>query len=290
MSDDDVSTVSYRKEKVTKEFELLKARYESHRVTLEQLITDSPTETLAGRYADVMMEVDSAIRKLEELQNPPANRPATHPGGAVLPGVALPVTKPSLTPPSSAGSKPLHRPVSDHGSAQAARPGSNPDRPRLLSIVLVGVVVLAVLGWLAWTLLGKMGGADKATVASTETVTDSTASSSAVATETAESTLTIDPETADYGVVKKGTRVAKSFTVRNNGDAPLTLDISRSTCRCIWFDMDGPVPPQSTRQLGVIVDGARTKAGKLEETITIRAKEQPDLETTLTVSAEVRAQ
>jgi len=282
MSDDDVSTVSYRKEKVTKEFEMLKARYESHRVTLEQLITDSPTETLAGRYADVMMEVDSAIRKLEELQKPPG-RPATQPGGAVLPGVALPVP-PSPPASSSAGSKSLHRPVSDHGSPQAARPGINPDRPRLLTIILVGAVVLAVLGWLAWTLLAKKGDSDQPVAATTNTAIESTPAAEPP------STLEIDPQTADYGVVRKGTRVAKNFSVTNNGDAPLTLDLPRSTCRCLWFDVKGAVPANGSLMLGVIVDGARAKSGKLEETITIRTKEQPDLEATLTVSAEVRAQ
>lgn len=283
MSDDDLSTVSYKKDKVAKEFEMLRTRYESHRQTLERLITDSPTEALAGRYADVLMEIDSAILKLQELEKGTASTSGAA-AGASLPGVPLPGTKTAPPPPpaSSAGSKPLYR--SGTLTPSSVRGPLNPDRPRLLTIIVVGIAVLAILGWLAWAFLTRQREGDQPITATPDTAAEA---AEQVPAEPAPM-LQIEPASTDYGVVRKGTRVAKSFTVQNLGDTPLTLDIPRSQCRCLWFDHDGPVPPNGTLQLGVIVDGARAKAGRLEETVTIRAKEQPDLNADLTVLADVR--
>jgi hypothetical protein len=273
MSNDDLSTVNFKKDKVAKEFEVLRQRYEEHRRALEKLIVESPTESLAGRYADVLMEIDSAILKLQELERgsaepAPASRPVPP-----LPGTAgRTPTLPGLSP---AANHPLRR-----GGEENPPEGTPADRTRTMLIVFSGVALLALLGWLAWNFLSGNDEAAPATATAPAVVEQAPAPEP--------ETLEIDPAELDYGVVRKGTRVAKSFAIRNNGATPLTLDIPRSACRCLWFDFNGPVPANGTLQLGVIVDGARAKSGQLEESMTIGTKENPEAKATFTVDATIQ--
>lgn len=273
MSNDDLSTVNFKKDKVAKEFEVLRQRYEDHRHTLERLIGESPTESLAGKYADILMDIDSAILKLQELQrgsdSTVSRQTPVSPRAATLPGMA------------SAANQPLRRTSPEVAADTGETIAISGERNRTLLTVLAGVALLALLGWLAWNFLAKRDSAESAAIATAPAVVEE-----APAPEP--ETLVVDPATLDYGIIRKGTRIAKSFVIRNNGETPLTLDIPRSSCRCLWFDFKGPVPANGTLQLGVIVDGGRAKAGQLEETMTIATKENPEAKATFTVNATIQ--
>jgi len=104
------------------------------------------------------------------------------------------------------------------------------------------------------------------------------------------SALKVTPLLADYGVIRKGTRAVRQFDLVNGGSTPITIQVSRSACRCLFYEYNGKtkVPPKGKERITVTVDGAKAAAGSLRETLSVTAKEDPSATAQFTVQAVIR--
>jgi hypothetical protein len=156
-------------------------------------------------------------------------------------------------------------------------------------IVFAAIVVLAVIGGLIWR-------------ASSDRKAQSQQTSTAAAvTDTAPATITpvtpapkalaplvVAPAVVDFGTVAKGTRAARQLEVANNGTAPITIEVSRSLCRCLYYEYSGQVAPKKRETITVTLDGARAKAGTFDETIMVTVKKDPSITTNFQVTGTVK--
>lgn len=292
---DEFNTVNIGRQQMARELEMLRQRYLGHRETLVRLEADAPSEELAASYRAVQQEIDRAVHKLAELTGGmqgegPVRR--TQPASARIPaigdetigtgaaaataGVAAGVAggvAGAASPRASVADRPLHssapasRAVPSHAAAASA-PAE--DKKRLIIIVAAAALMLAILAALVWRSRGNdtptriveeqpIAGAETATEPPVESVADA-------------GILSVNPQSHDFGVIRKGTRAVRQFRIENSSAEPLTVAIDRSTCRCLWFDFDTTVPPKSSSILAVTVDGAKAKEGRLDETVTIKNK------------------
>ena len=100
--------------------------------------------------------------------------------------------------------------------------------------------------------------------------------------------LQIEPVSHDYGVVRKGTRAARQFEIVNTTDAPMTIAVARSNCRCLYYDYADVVPPKGRETLTVTIDGAKADAGPLRESVRVSSERDPAAETTFDVTATIQ--
>lgn len=164
---------------------------------------------------------------------------------------------------------------------------------RVLLLVGVVVIALAAIGWLVWRASSK-DSADTSTVVE-ETATTATAAEEPETTTTAPATiaevaqpLAATPATQDYGLVRKGTRVTRQYEIANNSDEPVSITVSRSACRCLYYEHAPVVPPKAKESITVTVDGAKAKAGTLRETLRVTSKRDASVGTSFDVIATVR--
>lgn len=209
-------------------------------------------------------------------------------------------TEPGAPPPHPARSEHLDsRPLvttPEYGddSAVAAQPGSG---PRLLLIVGAAVLVLAVIGYLIWRASSDRGAAATGTVVEETTAEPEATETAATAADTVaeaqpapapDGALIVSPRSHDYGLVRQGTRATRQYQFTNNSDEPVTISLARSTCRCLFYEYEGLVPPKSSESITVTVDAAKAKAGTLRESIRVTTKADPTVSTTFDVIATVR--
>jgi hypothetical protein len=157
-------------------------------------------------------------------------------------------------------------------------------------IVLVAMIGLAAIGWLMWRASNRGD-------AATGTLVDATTATAPITTETtlpattapepSAGGLTVAPASQDYGVMRKGTRAVRTFTLRNETDAPLSIKVSRSVCRCLYYQHPPVIPPKSDKTLSVTIDGAKAKAGDLRETVQVTTSD-PSVKTSVDVIATIR--
>ena len=306
---DDFGTVSIRRGAGAREVEVLRGQYRQHREALLQLITDAPTDHLAHEYQQLVRDIDSSLSKLDELEGRKATAPGTAPRGGVSPetnpAMKIPTPVPTAGPPRSAtplgqgqgdplragtepGSRQLIPPPGqqeeNEGAAYDAAPSGTGSR--LLLIVLAAVVVLGAIGALIWRASSERKAASQIT--STAPVTETIATVPVTPAPKAAAPLSVAPEVVDFGTVARGTRAARQLEVVNNGTAPVVIEVSRSQCRCLYYEYSGQVAPKGKETVTVTVDGARAKAGALDETITVRARKDPTIVATFQVSGMVK--
>lgn len=297
---DDFGTVNIRRGDRAREIEILRQQYRHHRETLTSLASDAPTEYLAGEYARMIHEIDKALLKLDELEGrvPQDTQPMirTDSGGRAVPtaaGLAAGAAAAAAGEvgfqhrQTEAGARPL---VS--GPAVDGVPDSAPNQAsRLVLIVLAGIVVLAIIGWLLWRASGDRRSAETvreqsdtaATAAVTETVAPVTPLPQPVA-----AALTIAPAANDYGTIRKGTRAVRQFQITNTTAEPLTVQVARSKCRCLYYDYSDKLAPGKKETITVTVDGAKAKSGALHETLTVSSKADPTITASFEVNAEIK--
>ena len=99
--------------------------------------------------------------------------------------------------------------------------------------------------------------------------------------------LKIDPPTHDYGTIRKGTRAVRQFQLTNNTDQPLSLDVARSACRCLYYEYRA-VPAHGKETITVTIDGAKAKRGSLHETVAVSSRKDPLVSGNLDVTATIR--
>lgn len=274
---EDWNTINLSREQaVGREIEHLRARYLQHMATLEKLITEAPTDHLAGEYERVRQEVELSLHKLNELESG-------------IP-VARPAIPKSAVPAASAGT-----------SAKPKRPEDDPfyqtnpsvllqrDSPlRALAIVLIGFLVLSLSGYFFWRYLqGRPGGrSDARTSTASSSAPEETATLQEMA-PVASTGFTISPPSQDFGRIRRGTRATRQFELTNNTDAEIPLAVSRSNCKCLWFEYV-PLPPGGTTTLTVTIDATRAPKGTLRETVRVSSKTDPKVSENLEVTAVIQ--
>jgi hypothetical protein len=289
---DDFGTVNVRRGDRAREIEVLRQRYRGHREALGRMISDAPTEALAAEYQRLIASIDEAMRKLDELDGRPTTQPGTRP--------VSPLPPPPLQSMTSPGQRPLSpEPVTEpQRYVDEPVPATAAGGSRTLLIVVVGVLVLGAIAYLIWRASRDRGPAGTTTGTVVEQpVTPATADTIAPATATAPATsstapaaagggsLKLTPALADYGIVRKGTRAVRQFEAANGGAAPLDIQVARSACRCLFYAFHSPIPAHGKETITVTVDGAKAKAGTIDETLAVTSKKDP----TVSGSIEIRA-
>jgi len=277
---DDFGTVSMRRGDRAREIEILRQHYGKHREALARLIADAPTEHLATGYQGLIAEIDTALRKLDEMEG----RAPTSPGTFVdtNPSFKTP-TAPGTTAP---GTRPLMRTQEAPSSSSPYEPtvGAAP-QSRLMLIVVAGVVVLALLMWLIW----RASSDRKRPTPIVEQRPAVTSAAPAVTPAPAPApSLKIVPALADYGTIRKGTRAVRQFEITNTSDHPVQIQVARSACRCLFYDYNGKLAPNGKETITVTVDGARAKIGSLQEQLDVTAKKDPSVRASFGVQATIR--
>jgi hypothetical protein len=287
---DDFGTVSVKRGDRAREIEVLRQHYRTHRETLVRMIPDAPTEQLAAEYQRLVASIDASLRKLDELEGK-----GTASGTVAVPSPSFNETQRMGTAP---GNRPLvsqgvsSEPVTDHGIANYDVPTDRPSNngSRMLLMMLIAVAVLGVIGWLIWR-----ASSDKKTTTPqvieqppSTTSPDTTATVTPVAAPAA--SIRIAPEVADYGTIRKGTRAVRQFEITNMSSTPLSITVARSTCRCLYYEYDtkAKLAPKAKEALTVTVDGARAKAGALNESIAVSSKDDPNATGTIGVRAVIK--
>jgi hypothetical protein len=297
---DDFGTVNVRRGDRAREIEVLRQRYRAHRDALARMISDSPTEQLAGEYQRLIASIDESLRKLDELEG----RPATQPGSRPLPPPVTPPVPPA--PPVQSMTSPGARPLSPEPVTEPQRYVDEPapaavGGSRTLLIIVVGVLVLGAIAYLIWRASRDRRPASTSTTGSVveqpvtpaqpDTIAPATTAPAASSTAPAgNGVFKITPALADYGVIRKGTRAVRQFEAVNAGSAPIVIEVARSSCHCLIYDYNGKtaIAPGAKETITVTVDGAKAKAGTVDEQVTVREKKGTAVLGTIGVRAVVK--
>jgi hypothetical protein len=275
---DDFGTVNIRRGERSREIEVIRQQYRRHRQALEEMIADAPTENLAVEYQRLVHAIDLSLAKLEELERGPS---IPQPVPPVIPEPQRPHGDPLRS-----GTEPGLRPLATPADTEPPRTVEY-DEPEQTSRagVMIAAALAAVLlvGWMIW----RASSNDEPAPIATETapITET------VVTETQPSTpaaLSISPEAHDYGVIRKGTRATRQFEIANTTEEPISVSLSRSQCRCLYYEHAEVIPPKASESVTVTVDGARAPAGQLAESITVTSKSDPSVSAALNLTATVR--
>ena len=260
---DDFGTVNLkgRSAERAREVEVMRQHYRRHHDALAAMTADAPTETLAAEYRRLVGEIDAAMRKLDELEHRPIASPSD-----TQPMKTAPGSRPLVTPPAA---QPLDE---EPSSAQS----------RIVLIVIVGLLVLGLIGWLMWR-----ASSDERPETPLESPQIVETVETAPPVAAAPAALSVEPALHEYGAVRKGTRAARQFEIVNATDEPIKVQVVRSECRCLYYDYGDVIPPKGKETLTVTVDGAKAPAGTLKETIRITAAD-PSVATSFEVTATIR--
>lgn len=300
MSSDDFSTVNVRRGDRAREIELLRQRYREHRDELMRLISAAPSEHLATEYQRLVRDIDGSLTKLDELEG--RSPAAAAAGAATAAGVMAAPRDPVLNQKTEPGTRTLMPPPPPAGAARVpAADETVRTEPsagsRTMLIVLAGLIVLGVIGYLIWR-ASRDRALDRPIVAETTETTRTTSTapppiapapgtSSATGTS-AGGALSIAPAIADFGTIRKGTRAVRQIEVTNMSSQPITYSVARSQCRCLFYDYTGKLAPKKKETLTVTVDGAKAKAGSLAETVSITSKQNAAVNGSFQVNANVQ--
>ena len=284
---EEFGTVNLKQGAQTREIELMRRHYRSHREALTRLIADAPTEYLASEYQRLIAEIDMAVRKLDELEGKPSSASAST-ATTMSDSQPMPMPKPT----TGAGTRPLVRtnepPV---GTTSYVPPPAAGAQSRVVMILAAGVVVLAIIGWLIWRASSERKPAspviEQQPVSSSTNNAPPPAVTPAPAPAPVPVMFKITPAAADYGTIRKGTRAVRQFTITNTSATPIEIAVARSTCRCLYYDYNSKLPAKGQETITVTIDGARAKGGALEEQIGVHAKRNPAIGGTMIVRAKI---
>jgi Protein of unknown function (DUF1573) len=286
---DDFGTMNIRRgPEQAREIEVLRRHYRQHREALSRMMADAPTDHLATEYERLAAEIDRALAKLDELDNL-ATAPAFVPPPPPPPQHERPVGDPALRSRTEPGLRPLatNPAVAQYDDGAAAMEGSGP-RSRVALILGIAVIALGLISWLIWRASSDRTPERPVVASATSTAPIATQSDVAAADPVASAELTVTPTAHDYGTIRKGTRATRQYELANNTDDPITVQVARSACRCLYYEHAPVVPPRAKEMLTVTIDGARAKAGPLSEDVKIASKSDPSVAASIEVTATVR--
>lgn len=277
---DDFETVSSSRADRSREIEVMRAHYRRHRESLKRMAADAPTDALAQEYQRLVLSIDGALAKLDELE-----------GAAAAPPPRL-RTDSGMIP----RTHPIAEPVfEDETQLDYDMAGSEPavSNTRLALIIGAGLIVLALIGWLIWRASSdRAPDATTTTLADTAPVTDTGTTDpgtiAPIPDATAAQVLTVTPPAHDYGTIRKGTRATRQYEVVNGSDQPIAIVVARSACRCLYYEHGATVDPNGRETITVTIDGAKAKAGELAETVKVSSRNDPAIVTTFDVTATIQ--
>ncbi|HYS52149.1 MAG TPA: DUF1573 domain-containing protein [Thermoanaerobaculia bacterium] len=271
---EEFGTVNLKQGTQQREIEMLRRHYRAHRESLSRMIGDAPSEHLAGEYQKLISEIDMAVRKLDELEGkaPVPSMTDTNPSIKVPPG-----NRPLVRAPEAASVPPL---------VTYEPPATRAAQNRIAIIVLAGLIVLGIIGWLIWRASSERKAAPP--VVEQRPTTTTTAPPAVTPAPRPVVTLKVAPTNADYGTIRKGTRAVRQFQVTNTGDTAIDIEVTRSACRCLFYDYNGKLPAKGQETITVTIDGARAKTGTLQERVDVHAKKDPSMSATFTVQATIK--
>ena len=291
---DDFGTVNMGRGERAREIEILRQRYRRHREALNEMTADAPTEHLATEYRRLLGELDAALLKLDELEGkapavpppvPPVQHdPARQHGDPLRPKAGAAA--------GAAGMRPLAEPprgaYAEHQTAATPQyEDEGAPRSRTAIILVAALLALGLIGWFIWQTLGAPDDetvvVEETTAVPVETVEDNT-----IAPAGSPAALTVTPAVHDFGVIRKGTRATRRYEIMNTTGEPLSIQIARSDCRCLYYEHADVIPPNAKEAVTVTIDGARASAGELRESIRVSSKSDPSVAATLEVQATVR--
>jgi hypothetical protein len=101
--------------------------------------------------------------------------------------------------------------------------------------------------------------------------------------------IRVEPDSFDFGRALPGKTLRKEFTIRNFGDADLTIESVSTTCGCTAaLAADRRVPPGGSTALRVTLE-TRTYSGKVERQVLLRSNDPKTPLVQVRVSATVEA-
>jgi hypothetical protein len=270
---DDFGTVNVRRGERSREIEVLRQHYRTHRDALGRMAGEAPTEHLSAEYHRLIADIDSSLRKLDELEG---HGPA-----------------PTAAPP---GQRPLVAPPADTAGTYDAPFGPSGSSSRIILIVFAGLVVLAAIAWMIWRASSDRRTPERPVVEQPATTT------TALPVETGTvvpavtpvpiggaASIRVTPAVQDYGIIRRGTRAVRQFELTNTGETSVTIEVARSACRCLYYDYNGKkIAPKARETITVTVDAARAKSSTVDEHLTVTAKEDPSATATIGVRAEIK--
>ena len=277
---DDFGTISVKRGERAREIEVLRQHYRQHREALARMTADAPTEHLATEYQRLIVEIDRALGKLSELEGGAAAAPLPPPS----PNPRL-KTEPGLRPLVTTNTDDDDEPL----TPRDLPPGEEP-RSRVPLILAATLVALVLIGWLVWKASSDRGDAPplvESATAPTSTAPDTLGETTTTAAP-ATGALAVSPAAHDYGVIRKGTRATRQFEMANNSDEPMSVEVARSTCRCLYYEYAPVIPPKAKETLTITVDGAKAKAGELTEAVRITKKGDAAVVANVEINATIR--
>ena len=265
---DEFETISARR---TGDIDAMRGKYRRHREALMTLVADAPNELIAADYRRVIADIDIALAKLDHLDG--------------VPRAAVPPP-----PPPRLNTQPGMRPLVTSTAVDSdARITEGTDaRSRLILIVAAAIIALAAIGWLIYKASGRSDSGPVVEEEPAATATTATIAEEPVTPARPARVLTVTPDSTDYGIVRKGTRATRQYEIVNNSEEPVSIAVSRSTCRCLYYEHAPVVPPKGKESLTVTIDGAKAKTGPLLESIRVSAKSDASIVTTFDVTATVQ--
>jgi Protein of unknown function (DUF1573) len=272
---DDFGTVNLRRGERAREIEVLRQHYRQHREALARMTGDAPTEHLAGEYQRLIIEIDRALGKLNELEGAGAEQPRlkTEPG-----------MRPLVAPPNAEDV--------EMRDADDLPMGDAEPRSRVPLILAAAVLALAAIGWLIWRASSDRDASpaivtEGATSAPVSTAPDTAVEEPPAPVQQADP-LAAAPTSRDYGTIRKGTRATRQFEISNSSNDPVSITVARSACRCLYYEHAPVIPPKAKETLTVTIDGAKAKAGALRESVKISAKSDPAVATAVEINATIQ--
>jgi hypothetical protein len=266
---DDFGTVNVRPSARSREIEAIRQHYRAHRDTLARLAGEAPSEQLAAEYHRLIASIDASLVKLAELAGvPPSLAAAPLPTAASRPLV--------MTPGEPAPS------VSSSSSS------------RIFLIIFIGLLVLVAIAWLIWRASSERPPSAQRTTTqpvatSTTPVETGTIARAVTPAPAASASLRVTPAVQDYGIIRRGTRAVREFELINTGSIPISIAVSRSACRCLFYAYNGKkIAPNAHETITVTVDGARAKSQVVDEQLAVTAKEDPSAAARIGIRATIK--
>jgi hypothetical protein len=301
---DDFGTVNVRSGDRGREIELKRQQYRQHRDALVRMTAEAPTEQLAREYQRLVRDIEASLRKLDELEGQPLEGQPSSLDETVTDGSRAtdPAMRP-VPPPRSAGDVLLAPGAA--ASPLTVPPVSHDSGSRVVLIILAGVIALGLIGWVIYRASSERrhpaavaeapaanattGTNPAPTVTSiAETASSPTAPGGKQVSEPTASAIIVTPGSADFGTIRKGARAVRPFVVKNTTNAPIEIAVTRSACKCLFYEYRPKVPAKGKETLTVAVDGARAPIGSLSETLKVSLKKDPSVTATFRVTATIK--
>lgn len=99
--------------------------------------------------------------------------------------------------------------------------------------------------------------------------------------------LVVDDPTFNFGIVQQGNKVTHVFTIRNSGDAPLTIQKVRPSCGCTAANSSTPMlNPGKTGEIKITFDSTNF-SGKVSKTVFLDTNDPKSPAYTLTLTGSI---